>query len=228
MKSLQAVWIIIFSSIPLAVFAQQQPIVLPTYLSFLHDPNMAYLLLLFAVYGIFFEVASPGMFVPGIVGFLCLILSLYALFAMPVDYTALTLLLIGVVFMIFEGFVPSFGIVALFGLIAFILGSMTLFDSSTYKISRYLILGMGLVSAAFFFLIVNMAIRAYKRAVITGKEGLIGKVGKVIILTDKQMKVRVQGEIWDASSKTKVELDQAVKVVRIDGLKITVEPLPNP
>lgn len=228
MRLLQVVWIIIFGFIPLAVFAEQQPLTLPPYLSFLHDPNLAYLLLLFAVYGIFFEVANPGMIVPGIVGFLCLILSLYALFAMPVDYTALTLLLIGLVFMIFEGFVSSFGVVAFFGLLAFVLGSMTLFDSKDYKVSWYLIFGMGLASAAFFFIIVNIAIRAYKRAVVTGKEGLIGKHGKVIILTDKQMKVRVLGEIWDADSKEKLVLDQPIKVIGIRGLKLRVEPLQNP
>lgn len=224
MKLLQAAWIIIFSLIPIAVFAQQ-PATLPPYLSFLHDPNLAYLLLLFAIYGIFFEVANPGMIVPGIIGFLCLILSLYALLAMPVDYSALTLLLTGLVFMIFEGFVSSFGIIAFFGLIAFVLGSMTLFDSPQYKISWYLIFTMAAISAGFFLLLVHVAIKAYKRAVITGKEGLIGKHGKVIILTDKQMKVRVLGEIWDAHSKEKLELDQPIKVVGIHGLELTVKPL---
>lgn len=197
------------------------------FLSLLTDPNVAYILMLIAIYGIFFEFANPGMVLPGVTGVIALVLMLYAFQLMPINYTGLILVMIGVVFMLFEVYVSSFGVIGIGGIIAFVLGSIMLFDESspTYHLAWQLVLVMSITSAAFFFMVVGLAIKSYRKAVVTGREGLIGSEGVVLNNTDKQIVVRVLGEIWNAkSSHHDLASGQKIKVTKIDGLVLTVEP----
>jgi len=196
------------------------------FLSFLTNPNVAYILMLIAIYGLFFELSNPGMVLPGVTGLIALVLMLYAFQLMPVNYTGLMLIIIGISFMLFEVFVSSFGVIGIGGVIAFMLGSIMLFDerSPTYHLAWQLILVMSIVSATFFFMVLGLAIKSHKKAIVTGREGLIGSEGIVLNIMNQTIVVRVLGEIWDARSSHDLVPGQKIKVVNIDGLMLTVAP----
>lgn len=196
------------------------------YFAYVNDPNIIYLLLLIGVYGLFFELANPGMIVPGLLGFISLLIAVYTFMWLPVDYTSLTLLLIGLVFMVFEAYLPTFGALGFLGVIAFVLGSYSLFDMNqhVYRISIFLILTMAGLSLGFFVLALDLTIRSYKKKIVTGREGIIGAKGIVLSIENNKIKVRVLGEIWNAESTHKLHPDQIIKVTNIKGLVVTVEP----
>lgn len=196
------------------------------FLSFLTNPNVAYLLMLLAFYGIFFELSNPGLVLPGIAGVIALLLVLYAFQLMPINYVGLSLVLIGMVFMLFEVYVSSFGVIGIGGVIAFIIGSIMLFDmrDPNYHLTWTLIIAMSAVSAAFFLMIVSLAIQSHKRAIVTGKEGLIGAEGIVLSIMNDQIIVRVLGEIWEAHASRPLQQGQKIKVVNVHGLILVVEP----
>ena len=128
--------------------------------------------------------------------------------------------------MVFEIYVSSFGALGVGGVIAFIIGSIMLFDMQdpNFQITFTLIMSMSLVTAAFFFMVATLAIRSHKKAVVTGAEGLIGSEGMVINTMNEQVIVRVLGEIWEAKSKTPLSPGQKIKVIRVRGLILIVEP----
>ncbi len=128
---------------------------------------------------------------------------LYAFQLMPVSYTGLSLIAIGIIFMIFEAMLPSFGILGIGGIAAFIIGSIMLFDMNDphYQLSWATVIAMSVFSISFFILVLNMAFRSQKKAITTGKEGLIGKEGIVINVMNEQIVVQVMGEIWSARCK---------------------------
>lgn len=196
------------------------------FLAFLTNPNVAYILMLIAIYGLFFELSNPGMVLPGVVGVICLLLVLYAFQLMPINYAGLTLIFIGIAFMIFEVYVSSFGIIGIGGVIAFIIGSIMLFDmrDANYHLNWSLIFAMSIISIAFFFLILTLVFRSQKKAVVTGQEGLIGSEGIVLSVMNEQTIVRVQGEIWEAKSSRMLNPGQKVKVTKVHGLVLSVEP----
>lgn len=197
------------------------------FLSFITNPNIAYLLMLIAIYGLFFEFSSPGMILPGVVGVLALILVLYAFQLMPINYTGLTLILVGIVFMVCEVYISSFGIIGFGGIIAFILGSIMLFDFNdpNYRLTWLLIISMCILTLIFFFILLNLAIRSHKKGIVTGQEGLIGMEGVVLEVMNQQIVVRVLGEIWEARSTHILARGQKIKVVDVHGLTLTVKPI---
>src|SRR3990167_5829526 len=197
------------------------------FLAFLTDPNIAYILMLIAVYGLFFELSNPGLILPGVAGVIALLLVLYAFQLMPINYVGLFLILIGITFMILEVFITSFGMLGIGGLIAFIIGSVMLFDiqHTAFRIDRSLIMIMAAVTMTFFFIIMGLVIKSQKRAMITGKDSLIGSTGTVISVMNEQVVVKISGEIWEARSRTMLPIGQKVKVVSIEGLILHVEPV---
>src|SRR3990167_7714858 len=197
------------------------------FLAFLTDPNIAYILMLIAVYGLFFELSNPGLILPGVAGVIALLLVLYAFQLMPINYVGLFLILIGITFMILEVFITSFGMLGIGGLIAFIIGSVMLFDIQhpAFRIDRSLIMIMTAVTMTFFFIIMGLVIKSQKRAMITGKDSLIGSTGTVISVMNEQVVVKISGEIWEARSRTMLPIGQKVKVVSIEGLILHVEPV---
>lgn len=200
------------------------------FLSFLTNPNVAYLLMLIAVYGIFFEFANPGMILPGVAGVIALLLVLYAFQLMPVNYTGLALLVVGIAFIITEFYVSSFGVLGFGGVVAFVLGSILLFDVAdpNFQIAWPLIGAMSIITCVFFFIAMSLAIRSHKKAVVTGKEGLIGSEGEVLSVMNEQVIVRVLGEIWEARSQEMLDRGDKVKVVGLDGLTLHVKKLSIP
>lgn len=196
------------------------------FLQFLTNPNVAYILMLIAIYGLFFELSNPGLVLPGVAGLISLLLVLYAFQLMPINYAGLALVLIGIGFMIVEVYVSSFGVLGIGGVIAFILGSVMLFDihDANYHLAWALVLSMSVVTIAFFFIVLTLALRSHRKAVVTGREGLIGSAGIVMSIANEQVVVRVLGEIWKARSPVMLDEGQKIKVTKVDGLVLVVEP----
>lgn len=197
------------------------------FLSTITSPDVAYILLLIGVYGLLFESFNPGMILPGVVGAICLLLALYAFQLLPVNYTGFALLILGIVFMIIDVIISSFGIIGIGGIIAFVLGSIFLFDSNQpqFTISWQLIALMFLVSAGFFLTIINLAIRSRRKKTVTGIDAFIGKTGDVSSMVPDGYYVKIDGELWKAESSQELIIGEKIQVVNLSGLLLTVEPV---
>lgn len=196
-------------------------------LSVITNPNVAYVLMLIGIYGLFFEFANPGFIVPGVAGAICLVLALYALHVLPVNYAGLALIILGIVFMLAEVFVPSFGALGIGGVIAFIIGSIILMDTESefYTISRPLIFAVALTSAGVFIGVMGMVVKARMRPVVSGRELLTGALGEALEDFEQRGRVRVEGEIWQAQTVRPVVKGQPVRVKALHGLRVEVEPV---
>jgi membrane-bound serine protease (ClpP class) len=195
-------------------------------LSILTDPNVAFILMMIGVYGLIFELANPGAIVPGVIGAISLMIGLYALNVLPVNYAGLALILLGVALMVGEAFVPAFGVLGIGGLIAFALGAIILFDTDVpaFSLSWPVIIGVTATTGAFLLLVVAYAIRSHRRPVATGKEHLVGSYGKVETWSAARGFVRVGGESWQAVGGVAFEPGQSVRVIDLQGLTLVVEP----
>lgn len=191
------------------------------------DPNVAFILLLFGVYGILFEFMSPGAVAPGVIGGISLIVALTALSVLPVNYGGLALLLLGIALMVLEASAPTFGALGLGGIVAFVVGALFLFEpaegNANFAVAWPLIAGAAATSALFFAGILGFAIRARRRPVRTGAEEMIGSTGEVENWANGTGHVRVHGEIWAAQSRQSFTIGQKVRVVGLAGLTLTVE-----
>lgn len=187
------------------------------------DPNIAYILMLIGIYGLIFEFANPGSILPGVVGAICLLIALFAFQVLPVNYAGLALILLGVALMVAEAFVPSFGALGLGGVVAFVIGSIMLFDTEVpgIAIARPLIGAVALLSAGLFVLVFGMVLKARRRPVVSGAEEMLGAHGEVI---DEQGRVRVHSEMWQACSDSALHAGQRVRVTGREGLILRVEP----
>lgn len=193
-------------------------------LAVIGDPSIAYILLLLGIYGLIYEFSNPGMLFPGVIGSICLLLALFALQLMPISYVGLALIVLGVVLMISEAVVPSFGALGLGGLAAFIIGSIMLIDTDIpgYGISWALIAPVAATTALFSFAVVGLALRARKRPVVTGAEQLIGSEGEVL---DDEGWARVHSELWRVHSRNPITPGMKVWVIARQGLVLEVEPI---
>ena len=190
------------------------------------NPSIAYILILVGIYALIFEFMNPGLILPGVAGAICLLLALYALHLLPVNYAGLALILLGIAFMVAEAFLPAFGSLGVGGLIAFVIGSIILMEEATipgFDIPYPLIAGVTAASAAFLFFIVGMAVRNRKRPVVTGREYLIGAPAEALEDFSAEGWARVQGETWRVRSAAPVRRGQRLRVRSIDGLILTVE-----
>ena len=199
-----------------------------TFLSIFANPTLAYLLLIIGFYGIFFELYNPGSIIPGTIGAICLLLALYSLNAISVNWLGVLMIALGVLFFALEVITPTFGALAISGIIAMLFGSIILVspESPYGDISLQVIIPVVIVSAIFFLAVAYLGYKAQRRKTSTGKEGMIGTVG--IAKTDidkKHGKVFVMGEIWDAYSETPIKEGEEVKVLDVEGLKLKVTKL---
>lgn len=194
-------------------------------LAVITNPNVAYILMLLGIYGLFFELSNPGNILPGVAGAISLLLALYAFQVLPVNYAGLALMLLGIGFMVAEVFVPSFGALGIGGAIAFIVGSLILMETDVeeYTISIPLVIGFALASVAFFTLVVTMVAKLRHRPVVSGREQMLGSVGEVLEAFDAQGRIRVHGEVWEAQTAHPLTRGQRVRVKAMDGLVLTVE-----
>ncbi len=193
------------------------------FLTAITNPTIAYILLMIGFYGLFFEFVNPGFVAPGVIGAICLVIGLYALQMLPINYAGLILMVLGLGFIVAEAFVPSFGILGLGGGIAFVVGSILLFKNApagftlSYKVFVPVIIFTGAFAAG----IITLAWRSRKRPVVAGVEALVGKHG-VVEAKNGACFVRVGGERWQCYSKHDLVVGDTVEVIGIDGLKLAV------
>lgn len=197
------------------------------FLSTITDPNIAFILLLIGIYGIIFEFWSPGLTGPGVVGGISLILALFALSALPLNYAGLALVVLGLALMAGEAFAPGFGILGIGGVIAFVVGAIFLFDpaGADIDLSIYwpLIAAMAATSALLFIGILGAVIRSRRSAVVSGAEQMLGMDCQVVSWNERDGRVRVRGEIWAARSDKPLAPGAVVKVRERDGLTLVVD-----
>ena len=196
------------------------------FLAVITNPSVAYFLLLIGFYGMIFEFTNPGAVVPGVIGGISLLLALFALNLLPINYAGLGLILLGIAFMTGEAFLPSFGVLGIGGIISFIIGSVILIDTDVpgYSISWPLIAVAAASSGAFFLIALAMAVKARKRPVVSGREELLGSYGRVIGWKGREGTIRVHGESWQASAAAVFEPGARVHIAGIEGLTLLVEP----
>jgi membrane-bound serine protease (ClpP class) len=195
-------------------------------LTIITDPNIAYILMLIGIYALIYEFSNPGAIFPGVVGAVCLVLALFAFQVLPINYAGLALLLVGIAFMLAEVFVPSFGALGIGGMIAFVIGSVMLLDTGVpgYGVSIPLIVTFALLSAAFFLLVLGMALKARQRPVVSGMEQIVQSTGTVIDDFEQEGWARIHGEQWKIHSSMPLKRGDRIRVVAMDGLILTVEP----
>lgn len=195
-------------------------------LSLVTNPNVAYLLMLIGIYGLLLEGYNPGTVLPGVVGAISLLLALFAFQVLSVNYAGLALIALGVLLIVAESFVPSFGTLGLGGIVAFVIGSVMLLDADVpgFGIAWQLIAGMGLVGALVLLGIVSFAVKARRRPVVSGAEGLLRERAQAVESFEREGLVRVHGEIWRASSREPVREGQRLRIVAVKGLRLDVEP----
>ena len=196
-------------------------------LAVIGNPGIAYILMLLGIYGLFYEFASPGMGFPGVVGGICLLLALFALQLMPINYVGLALIILGIGLMVTEAFLPSFGAFGLGGVVAFVIGSVMLIDTDipSYGISWALIFPVAITTLAFTFLVASMALRARKRPIITGAEELLDAQGEILDDMETEGWARVHSESWRVHSVIPLARGTKVRVTTRNGLILDVEPI---
>jgi membrane-bound serine protease (ClpP class) len=194
-------------------------------LNVLGNPNIAYLLMMLGILGIFFEISQPGVVLPGVIGAIAILLAFFALSTLPVNYVGVLLILLAVVLFILEVKVTSYGILSIGGIVAMAFGSLMLIDSSEpyLQISRAVIAATVAVSAGFFLLATWMVIRTQRRPITSGQEGMIGECGQVVETIDGKGQVFVHGEYWRARASEIIAAGEEVVVVALlDGLELEV------
>ena len=199
-------------------------------LAIITHPQVAYILMLLGIYGLFFELSNPGALIPGVLGGICLVLALFAFQVLPVNYAGLALIILGFGFMIAEAFVPSFGILGLGGVVAFITGSVILWDdqSGAFDVPLVLIIGFALASAVVFVGLGTLAWRSNRHPPVSGDAALLGTTATVLdtIPAHSTGWVRLHGESWRARNAQEQTLTagETVRIRAREGLLLTVAP----
>jgi membrane-bound serine protease (ClpP class) len=196
------------------------------FLALITDPSIAYILLLLGMYGLLFEFYNPGFVLPGVVGGICLLIALYALQLLPVNFAGVALLVLGIAFMIAEVFVPAYGSLGIGGIIAFVIGSVMMIDTDVpgFILPWPLIAAIAFLSALFIVVVVGMAMQARKRPVVSGREEMIGAPGEVIEDFAREGWALIHSENWKVRSTVPLKRGQKVRVTTINGLVLEVAP----
>jgi len=195
----------------------------------LADPNIMYILMVAGMLGLYFEFAHPGVYLPGVAGTICLLLALASFQVIPINLAGLLLLLFGVALLVSELFVTSYGVLGMGGVIAFVLGSLFLVDTSesNLAVNREIIAGAAVALAAIILGIGYIALRERRGRAKTGREGLVGEIGEVRapISPDTPGRVFVHGEYWRAVSDTLLPAGTRARVTAVEGLQVVVRPI---
>ncbi|MES2646469.1 MAG: nodulation protein NfeD [Bacteroidota bacterium] len=197
-------------------------------LNLLSDPNVAYILLMIGFYGILFELYNPSVLIPGIVGGIALILALYAMQSLPINYAGVALIIFAVILFLLEIKVTSYGMLTIGGVVALLLGSMMLVKKvpglEFLRISWSVILSTTAVTTLFFLFVLGFGLKAQRLKPVTGIQGLLGSIGECILPISPTGTISIEGEIWNAiSSSGNITAGEKVRVVAVDGLTLVVE-----
>jgi len=195
-------------------------------LSVIAHPNIAYLLMLLGLVGIYFELSHPGAILPGVLGGVALLLALFALSVLPVNYVGVLLILLGISFFVLEVKVVSYGLLTVAGLVSFIFGSLMLIRSPfpALRVGLAVVLPTALAVAFVVIFLLARVLRSYRRQPLTGAKGLVGEFGKAAVALEPSGKVFVHGEYWEAISRAPIPKGARVRVVKVVNLLLEVEP----
>lgn len=196
-------------------------------LAVITNPSVALILIMIGVYGLLFEFMNPGTGAGGVVGGISLLLALYALQLLPVSHAGVALILLGIAFMVAEAFLPSFGVIGFGGIVAFVVGALILMDTDApgFGIPLALIISLAVVSALLLGGVLGMALRARRRALVSGDAGLVGSLVTVTVVHQDNPflgSVQAQGEQWQAQCATPLQPGQHVRVLARNGLTLEV------
>ncbi|MBP6672291.1 MAG: nodulation protein NfeD [Bacteroidetes bacterium] len=197
-------------------------------LDLLSDPNISYILFLIGIYGIFFELYNPGSIFPGIAGAIAMILALYSMQTLPLNYAGLALIVVGIILFLLEIKITSYGLLSIGGVISLFFGSIMLYQNDEplqfVEVSLGVIIPLVISTALFFAFVVGAGLKAQKRKIDTGEQGMIGAEGIAVALLNPTGQVRVHGEIWNAESVDgRIAKDSKIVVTEIHGLLLKVK-----
>lgn len=191
------------------------------------DPNIALILMMLGIYGLLFEFYNPGVALPGVGGAICLLLAAYGLHLLPVNYAGVLLLLVGVGFMVAEAFLPTFGALGVGGVIAFVAGALMLVDAEEVPglaVSWQIVMPLAIFSALLLFAVGTMALGARRRPSVAGTDAMVGAAAEALENFDGQGWVTTAGERWHARCGVPLARGDKLRIVRVDGLTLEVEP----
>ncbi len=195
------------------------------FLSTITDPNLVYILLMLGIYGLFFEFFNPGFVLPGVIGGIALLVALYGLHLLPVNYVGLGLIFLGVAFIVAEAFLPSFGALGIGGVVSFAIGSVMLMktDLPAFKIAVPVIVAVCAVTLVAFLGMIHLVLRARRRPVVSGSGTLVGLTGAISKDTQGQTWLKVSGELWRVADGEQFAAGQQVRIIEVVGLQLKVE-----
>jgi membrane-bound serine protease (ClpP class) len=199
-------------------------------LDFISNPDVAYILLMLGLFGLYFELFNPGAILPGVVGVIGLVLAFYAMNTLPVNYAGLILIVFALILFLLEVKVVSHGLLAISGIVSLLLGSIMLFKSSSsldmVKISIGILLTVTAISSIFFLYVIGMGLKAQRLSPVVGIDELLGLTGETLGVLDPIGQLQINGEVWTAESvKGGIDKGELVKVIKVKGLTLFVEPL---
>jgi membrane-bound serine protease (ClpP class) len=190
-------------------------------------PEVMFILMLIAMYGIIAEVSTPGAILPGVAGAIALVLFLYMTAILPVNVTGLVLIALAIILFVFDVYAPTHGVLTVGGVIAFLVGSLMLFNRGDplFRLSLNYIIPATLITAAFFIFVIGKGLRAQLLPVKVGTETMVGKtVTALTPINSRTGRVFIEGEYWDAVSDTPIEKDEQAKIAAVQGLTVKLEP----
>lgn len=196
-------------------------------LNALSNPNIAYILLMMGLAGLYFEFSNPGAILPGVIGAISLILAFYALQTLPINYAGILLMILGIILFIAEIKITSYGLLSVGGVISLTLGSLMLFESPEpyFRVSLNVVLPTVLLTSGFFLVVVGLVVKAHRARPATGVEGMVGLVGVAIspLGPKKGGKIYIHGEYWNAVSDEKIQENEEVQVLEVKNFRMKVK-----
>ncbi len=193
------------------------------------NPNIAYILLLLGLAGLYFELSHPGAIFPGVVGGISLVLAFFALQTLPVNYAGILLIVLAIIFFIMEMKIPSYGLLSVAGVLSLLLGSLMMFRGTgpDMKLSLKVLLPTLILVSGFFVFVAGLVFRAQMSKPRTGTKGLVGEIGivKKALTPEKEGKVFIHGELWNARAQKTIDENTKVRVIKVINLLLEVEPV---
>jgi len=189
------------------------------------NPNIAYILMMIGLAGLYFEFSHPGAIFPGVIGAIALILAFFAMQTLPVNYAGILLIVLAIIFFIMEMKITSYGLLSVAGVVSLLLGSLMLFKGNTpdMKVSLQVVLPTIVIISGFFVAVAGLVFRAQISKPMTGSTGLVGEIGIVKKALAPEGKVFVHGELWNARAKGPIDKDAKVRIVQVVNLILEVE-----